>query len=86
MLTNVLLFHCFLTAGPHERDMILMRHDVGIEWGDRKKEHRSIDFVSYGDAGKTSAMAKTVGLPTGIAARMILNGKCSKKGSNICRN
>ncbi|KAK3738778.1 hypothetical protein RRG08_035658 [Elysia crispata] len=69
-----------LAYGPHERDMILMRHDVGIEWGDRKKEHRSIDFVSYGDAGKTSAMAKTVGLPTGIAARMILNGEIQTKG------
>ncbi|GFR85423.1 alpha-aminoadipic semialdehyde synthase, mitochondrial [Elysia marginata] len=69
-----------LAYAPHERDMILMRHDVGIEWGDRKKEHRSINFVSYGDAGKTSAMAKTVGLPTGIAARMILNGEIQTKG------
>lgn len=69
-----------LAYAPHERDMILMRHDVGIEWGDHKKEHRSINFVSYGDAGKTSAMAKTVGLPTGIAARMILNGEIQTKG------
>ncbi|GFO42771.1 alpha-aminoadipic semialdehyde synthase, mitochondrial [Plakobranchus ocellatus] len=66
-----------LSYAPHERDMILMRHDVGIEWGDRKKEHRSINFVSYGEPGQSSAMAKTVGLPTGIAARMVLSGEGS---------
>ncbi|XP_059138929.1 alpha-aminoadipic semialdehyde synthase, mitochondrial-like [Physella acuta] len=69
-----------LSYGVHERDMILMRHDIGIQWGDGKMEERSIDLVSYGDIGGFSAMAKTVGLPTGIAARMILTGEIQTKG------
>ncbi|KAH9512582.1 hypothetical protein Btru_038850, partial [Bulinus truncatus] len=69
-----------LAYAPNERDLILMRHDIGIQWGDGKKEKRSIDLVSYGDVGGFSAMAKTVGLPTGIAARMILTGEIQTKG------
>ncbi|BFZ08759.1 hypothetical protein BsWGS_11797 [Bradybaena similaris] len=69
-----------LAYGTNERDMILMRHDIEIVWGDGKKEQRCIDFVNYGDLGGFSAMAKTVGLPTGIAARMILNGEIQTKG------
>ncbi|CAG5131011.1 unnamed protein product [Candidula unifasciata] len=62
-----------LAYGTNERDMVLMRHDVEIVWGDGRKEQRSIDMINYGDLGGFSAMAKTVGLPTAIAARMILN-------------
>lgn len=69
-----------LAYSAHERDMILMRHDIGIQWGDGKQEHRCIDLSSYGDVGGFSAMAKTVGLPTGIAARMILTGEIQTKG------
>ncbi|XP_059138930.1 alpha-aminoadipic semialdehyde synthase, mitochondrial-like [Physella acuta] len=69
-----------LSYGAHERDMVLMRHDIGIQWGDGKMEERSIDLVSYGDIGGFSAMAKTVGLPIGIAARMILTGEIQTKG------
>ncbi|XP_005100303.1 alpha-aminoadipic semialdehyde synthase, mitochondrial [Aplysia californica] len=69
-----------LAYAPHERDMILMRHEVGIQWGDGKREHRGIDLVNYGDPNGFSAMARTVGLPTGIAARMILAGEIQTKG------
>ena len=54
--------------------MVLMRHEIGIKWGDGKKEFRGIDLVNYGDVDGFSAMARTVGLPTGIAARMVLTG------------
>jgi alpha-aminoadipic semialdehyde synthase len=54
--------------------MIIMRHDVGIQWQDRSEEMRHIDLVVYGDTKKYSAMAATVGFPTGIAARMVLDG------------
>lgn len=69
-----------LAYDSHERDMVLMRHDIGIMWGDGQREHRGIDLVSYGQVGGYSAMAKTVGLPTGIAARMVLSGEIQTKG------
>ena len=39
-------------------------------------------MVALGDNSDNTAMAKTVGLPLGIAARLILQGKISQKG--IC--
>lgn len=52
-----------------------MRHDIGIEWPDRSREIRHVNFTSYGDQPNgNSAMAATVGYPTGIATMMILNG------------
>lgn len=59
----------------NERDIIILRHDIGILWPDSKKEHRGINFVVYGDINGHSAMAKTVGYPAAIAAKMILDGE-----------
>ena len=62
-----------------------MHHEVGVEWPDGQKESRNIDFVVYGGE-EYSAMAATVGYPTGIATRMVLNGmyravlQCQKLG------
>ena len=36
---------------------------------------RGVNFVVYGDIDGHSAMAKTVGYPAAIAAKMILDGK-----------
>ena len=52
-----------------------MRHDIGILWPDGTNEQRRLNLVVYGDQDGYSAMAKTVGLPTGIATRMILEGQ-----------
>ncbi|ELT95650.1 hypothetical protein CAPTEDRAFT_173154 [Capitella teleta] len=69
-----------LDYGPGERDMIIMRHDVGIEWADRSEELKQINLVVYGDTKKYSAMAATVGYPTGIAAKMVLDGEIQERG------
>ncbi|KAL8567459.1 hypothetical protein ACOMHN_010050 [Nucella lapillus] len=69
-----------LAFGPEERDIILMHHDVEVEWADGQREQRRIDLVNYGDIGGASAMAKTVGLPTAIAAKMVLDGEIQRKG------
>lgn len=65
-------------AGDKEYDMIIMRHDVGILWPDGKRDMHHVDLVVYGDQdheGGFSAMAKTVGYPTAIASKMILEGE-----------
>jgi alpha-aminoadipic semialdehyde synthase len=65
---------------PGERDVLIMRHDVGVEWPDRKEETIHVNFVIYGSPTKYSAMAATVGFPTGIAAKMVLEGEIQGKG------
>lgn len=78
-----------LAFGPNERDIILMHHEVRIEWPNGKEEQRDINLVVYGEQNLErgsksidgllntkgfSAMAKTVGYPAAIAGQMILNG------------
>lgn len=71
-----------LVYGDGERDIIIMRHDVHVEWPDKKEEIRHLDFVCYGDGTPDgySAMAKTVGYPCAIAAKMVLTGEIQDKG------
>lgn len=63
-----------VTLEPHERDLVILRHEVGIRWQDGRREERGINFVAYGQPGGHSAMAQTVGKPAAIAAKMILDG------------
>ncbi|KAM4572882.1 alpha-aminoadipic semialdehyde synthase, mitochondrial isoform 1-T2 [Odontesthes bonariensis] len=63
-----------------ERDMIIMRNDVGIRHPTGELETKHISLVVYGDPNSFSAMAKTVGYPAAIAARMVLDGEVSTKG------
>lgn len=60
---------------------MILRHELGISWPGGKKETRGINFVVYGDINGHSAMAKTVGIPAGIATKMILDGEIQERGS-----
>ena len=64
-----------LSYGPGERDILIMHHEIGYKWPNGKEETRVVDFIHYGDKNGHTAMAKTVGLPTAIAARMVLDSK-----------
>lgn len=57
-----------------ERDMIILRNDVGLRHPTGELETKHISLVVYGDPNGFSAMAKTVGYPAAIAARMVLDG------------
>ncbi|XP_035280713.1 alpha-aminoadipic semialdehyde synthase, mitochondrial isoform X1 [Anguilla anguilla] len=63
-----------------ERDMVIMRNDVGIRHPGGELETRHISLVVYGDPNGYSAMAKTVGYPAAIAARMVLDEEIDTKG------
>uniref|UniRef100_A0A2I3H9W3 Alpha-aminoadipic semialdehyde synthase, mitochondrial n=1 Tax=Nomascus leucogenys TaxID=61853 RepID=A0A2I3H9W3_NOMLE len=69
-----------LSYGPEEKDMIVMRDSFGIRHPSGHLEHKTIDLVAYGDINGFSAMAKTVGLPTAMAAKMLLDGEIGAKG------
>ncbi|KAB1276557.1 Alpha-aminoadipic semialdehyde synthase; mitochondrial [Camelus dromedarius] len=69
-----------LSYGPGERDMIVMRDSFGIRHPSGHLESKTIDLVVYGDVNGFSAMAKTVGLPTAMAAKMLLDDEIQAKG------
>lgn len=52
-----------------------MRDSFGIRLPSGHLETKTVDLVVYGDFNGFSAMAKTVGLPTAMAAKMLLDGK-----------
>lgn len=65
-----------------DKDMIVMWHKfVYKKEGHTYEKHSSM--VVKGDDDTHTAMAKTVGLPVGIATKMILNGKISEPGVHI---
>ncbi|WP_127846711.1 saccharopine dehydrogenase family protein [Psychroflexus aestuariivivens] len=67
------------TLKPDDKDMIVMYHKFGYELNGEKKQIDST-MVSIGEDQTYTAMAKTVGLPVGIATLKILNGEITKKG------
>lgn len=71
-----------LSLGPDDKDMIVMLHEIEYEVGGQKSEVRSSLIVKGGNSLRT-AMAKTVGLPLGIAAKLILNGQIKLTGLYI---
>ena len=71
-----------LALRPYDKDMIVMLHEITYEVGSRKSEVKS-SLVVKGENSLRTAMAKTVGLPLGIAAKYILNGKIKLTGLHI---
>jgi saccharopine dehydrogenase-like NADP-dependent oxidoreductase len=71
-----------LALKESDRDMILMMHEISYQIGDRRF-HSESSLVLKGTDSKRTAMAKTVGLPLGIAARSILNGTLNTPGVHI---
>jgi len=69
-----------LKAG--EKDMVVMLHELEYLIGN-KLHHIDSSIVSIGTDEQRTAMAKTVGLPLGIAAVLILEGKIKEKGLHI---
>lgn len=67
---------------PEDKDMIVMKHDFGYKLGEQQHS-LSCSLVVKGDDSKYTAMAKTVGLPAAIAARLILTGKILSRGVKI---
>lgn len=65
----------YFYAGKDERDLVVLYHDIGVLWPGNRYEKKLVTLVSYGETNGYTAMAKTVGIPTAIAAVMILQGK-----------
>ena len=80
-----LLQHCleeFLVMNHDDKDMIIMIHEVEYSIEGRNKKIRTC-LVVEGEDELHTAMAKTVGLPLGIAAKLILEDKIKLTGLHI---
>ena len=71
-----------LVLNPGDKDMIVMLHEIDYTLNGKKNSIHSSLLVK-GDDSIHTAMAKTVGLPLGIAAKLILQGKINMTGIHI---
>lgn len=69
-----------LQLAKDETDLVVLRHELGVTWSDGKREKREVTMTVRGEPGKHTAMAWTVGLPTAIAAKMVLDGEIQERG------
>jgi saccharopine dehydrogenase-like NADP-dependent oxidoreductase len=65
-----------------DKDMIIMLHEIQFSINKKNKETRSC-LIAKGHDKTHTAMAKTVGLPLGIAAKLMLENKIKLTGLHI---
>ena len=70
------------SLSPDDKDMIVMYHKFGYEINGERKQIDST-MVNIGKDQTETAMARTVGLPVGIAALKILNGTIKTPGVQL---
>lgn len=66
----------------NDRDMVVMMHEIGYRVENKNKKVIATLIVK-GENGLHTAMAKTVGLPLGIAATLLLEGRIHTTGLHI---
>ncbi len=74
-----------LPLGPGQRDMVVLLHKLKVDYpdSDRPAERITSTMVARGEPGGFTAMSKTVGLPTALAAKLILTDQISMAGTLI---
>lgn len=65
-----------------ERDMVILVHKFRVDY-DGREEVISATLIDFGDPDGDTAMARTVGLPAAVGARMILEGDIDVSGVHI---
>ena len=69
------------TLKPGDKDMLVMWHKIRTrDNADAPEKEIHSSMVVIGDDEPRTAMAKTVGLPMGIAAKLVLNGTITAPG------
>jgi saccharopine dehydrogenase (NADP+, L-glutamate forming) len=69
-----------LMLHTHDKDMIIMQHEIEYKDANQKEKKLTSTLIVKGTDQDKTAMAKTVGLPLGIAAKLILDGRITLKG------
>jgi saccharopine dehydrogenase (NAD+, L-glutamate forming) len=71
------------TMEPDDKDMIVMWHKFFYETKAGKSFQKTSSLVAMGESSDHTAMARTVGLPMGIAAKLVLQNKIELKGLRL---
>jgi saccharopine dehydrogenase (NADP+, L-glutamate forming) len=61
----------------------VMQHEFLAEYPGRGSEKTVATLIDYGIPGGDSSMARTVGLPAAMAARLVLEGRIAATGVQI---
>ncbi|XP_010437795.1 PREDICTED: alpha-aminoadipic semialdehyde synthase-like isoform X2 [Camelina sativa] len=73
-----------LAYSGDEQDMVLLHHEVEVEFPESKRvEKHSATLLEFGDnknGQTTTAMAKTVGIPAAIGALLLIEDKIKTRG------
>ncbi|MFO7866532.1 MAG: saccharopine dehydrogenase C-terminal domain-containing protein [Candidatus Aminicenantes bacterium] len=77
------LMEAKLRYKPNERDMVILKHSFSVSYPDGTGENITSTLLDFGIPGGHSAMARTVGLPVGAAAKLVLEGSIQKTGVHI---
>ena len=74
-----------LTLPENGRDMVAILHEMEAEYPQENnhREKLTSTFIEYGERGGYTAIAKTVGLPAAIAAKLVLNGQIPLTGCQL---
>lgn len=67
---------------PADKDMAVMLHEIAYEVKNQKSKVKS-SLVVKGEDNVRTAMAKTVGLPLGMAAKLLLEGTIQERGLHL---
>ncbi len=67
---------------PNDKDLVMMIHEIEYTIEDQKFYHIA-ELKVTGENAMQTAMAKTVGLPLGIAATLLLNNQLNVRGLHI---
>jgi saccharopine dehydrogenase-like NADP-dependent oxidoreductase len=83
LMTDLLIRKLPLPKG--ERDMVILHHEIEATYPDKnKKEKITSTLVEYGDVKKNiTGIAKTVGAPAAIAAKLLLKDELKLRGCQI---
>ena len=71
--------------GAKDKDMVVMQHQFKYVLGSKQYKLNS-SLLVFGDDHRYTSMAKTVGLPVAIAAKLILSGEIKSTGVKIPTN
>ena len=73
-----------LAYSGNEQDMVLLHHEVEVEFLESKRiEKHTATLLEFGDIKNgqtTTAMAKTVGIPAAIGALLLIEDKIKTRG------
>ena len=71
-----------LSLSPGDKDMIVMHHEFEYHLNGKNKRIIS-SMINIGEDESHTSMAKTVGLPVAMMAKLILNGNFTKAGIHL---